>query len=517
MAKQVKGYEKTSMPAKARYGAAALAALITLFTLSCSGEKSAHAGADAAPPYEIVVTYLTFGQTPRDLALVEEEINKIAIPAVNARVSLYPMSIFEAATQSSLMISSGEKLDLLMCLFQGGPGNLVNNGQIIELDELYAKYGAGIKAAEGIAMAGGYFNGKLYAIPTEEKMGRQMGVMIRSDLLEKYPWNKKEWDMITCEDLDGLFKQVRSGEGEGIYMLNIVGSTLTTFENWNNVDSLGATLASGALMNGGLTGTNIVNVFATAEYKKNLEWFRKWYLAGYINKDCTTMTETVLDLYKTGRYLAALNPTEADMKAKYIQDTGVEVTAFNTVPPYARTGIYQISMWCVPVTGKDPETTFKFLNLMYESEAINNLLHNGIEGLHYVKTADWGIINMPEGVTMDTSGYYNPLGLWGDKSKRYNWPPVTADYFEELRNFNAGIDEKVSSKALGYSFNSFPVRTEYAAVNDVMTQYRAGLESGSQDPEAVLPQFLSALEAAGIGKVIAENQKQLDAWLASRR
>ncbi|GHV71941.1 hypothetical protein AGMMS49928_26340 [Spirochaetia bacterium] len=230
----------------------------------------------------------------------------------------------------------------------------------------------------------------------------------------------------------------------------------------------------------------------------------------------TTMTDQGIELMKTGRYFAALNATEADMKTKYIQDTGMGFLAFNTVPPFARTGIYQISVWCIPVTCKDPETTFKFLNLMYESEAVNNLLHNGIEGMHYVKTGEWGIINWPEGVTAQTSGYYNPLGLWGDKSKRYNWPPVTGEYFDQLKTFNNSIDGKVASKALGYTFNSFPVRTEYAAVNDVMSQYRAGLESGSLDPETGLPQFLNALQAAGIDRVIAENQKQLDAWLGSR-
>jgi putative aldouronate transport system substrate-binding protein len=228
------------------------------------------------------------------------------------------------------------------------------------------------------------------------------------------------------------------------------------------------------------------------------------------------MTESNLDLMKSGRYFGGLNATEADMKAKYIVDTTYDVTAFNTIPPYAMTSIYQISQWAIPITCEDPETTFKFLNLMYKSEEIINLLHNGIEGVHYVKTDNWGIIDYPPGVSFATTGYYNPLGLWGDKSRKYQWPPISANYFEELRAFNAGIDARVSSKVLGYCFNSFPVRTEYAAVSDVITQYQAGLESGSLDPAVVLPQFLDALRVAGIDRVIAENQKQLDVWLAQQ-
>jgi putative aldouronate transport system substrate-binding protein len=494
--------------------AALLAALpAALLLLSCGGGKPAEPGAASAEPYEVVMTYLTFGITPRDIALVEEAVNRISVPAINVKLSMYPLSAFEAATKTNLMISSGEKLDLMMVAFQeGGPANYVNSGQILELDELYAKYGGDIAKAEGIAMAGGYFNNALYAVPSEEKFARQSGVLLRTDMLAKYPLPKKEYDLVSYEDLDALFGRVRAGEGENFYMLAIASSNSTTF--FHPVDILGAGLGSGGLMNGGLDNTRVVNVFAAPEYKEHLKWMRKWYLAGYWARDCVTMTESNLDLMKTGRYLGQFGSTEADMKFRYSQDTTWDLTVFNLTKPYAMTSIYQISVWTIPITSEDPEAAFKFLNLMYKSEEINNLLHYGIEGLHYVKTSDKGIITFPEGVTVENSGYNVSLGLYGDKSIRYQYAPIPPSYFDELAAFNAGIDGSVTSKALGYCFNSFPVRTEYAAVNAVISQYRPGLETGSQDPDAVLPQFLADLKAAGIDRVIAENQKQLDEWLA---
>jgi putative aldouronate transport system substrate-binding protein len=512
MLKNIWNRNRPKSPAGLRIGLGMGAGLLAAF-LSCGQAKAPEGETASKEPYEIVATYMTFLGTPRDLPLVEEEINKITVPAINARLSLFPLTFFEAASKTNLMISSGEKLDLMMVLFQGGPVNYVNNGQIIELDELFVKYGEDIARAEGIAMAGGYMDNILYAIPSEEKFARQNGILMRGDLLAKYSFAKNEWDMVNYEDLDTLFARVRAGEGENLYMFPLSGSPFTTFTNFHTVDVLGTGLASGGLMNGGLDNTTVVNVFTTPEYKKHLEWFRKWYLAGYWPRDCVTMTDVLMDLMRGGRYFAALNATEADMKAKFMQDSGLDVRAFNTVKPYAMTSIYQISVWTIPITCEDPETTFKFLNLMYKSEEINNLLHNGIEGLHYVKTGDWGIIDFPEGLNAETSGYYNPLGLWGDKSIRYQWPPITAGYFEELKTFNASVDNTMASKALGYCFNSYPVRTEYAAVNDVISQYQAGLETGSLDPETALPQFLAALNAAGIDKVIAENQKQLDTWL----
>ena len=42
------------------------------------------------------------------------------------------------------------------------------------------------------------------------------------------------------------------------------------------------------------------------------------------------------------------------------------------------------------------------------------------------------------------------------------------------------------------------------------------LNCGALDPEKALPEFLSALEAAGMDKILEEQQKQFDIWLAEQ-
>lgn len=49
-----------------------------------------------------------------------------------------------------------------------------------------------------------------------------------------------------------------------------------------------------------------------------------------------------------------------------------------------------------------------------------------------------------------------------------------------------------------------------------IAQYSGIIAAGAQDPAEVLPKFLENLNAAGIDKVIAEKQSQLDAWLAEQ-
>jgi putative aldouronate transport system substrate-binding protein len=50
----------------------------------------------------------------------------------------------------------------------------------------------------------------------------------------------------------------------------------------------------------------------------------------------------------------------------------------------------------------------------------------------------------------------------------------------------------------------------------VINEYFPGLQTGSMDPETELPKFIQKLKAAGIDKIVAAEQEQLNAWLAQQ-
>ena len=99
--------------------------------------------------------------------------------------------------------------------------------------------------------------------------------------------------------------------------------------------------------------------------------------------------------------------------------------------------------------------------------------------------------------------------MLGNQFLSYIWNGDDPKLWEKMNAFNKSA---VMSKALGFSFNAEPVKTEVAAVTNVQNQYKVGLETGTLDPEVKLPEFVKALKAAGIEKIIAEKQKQLDEW-----
>ena len=77
------------------------------------------------------------------------------------------------------------------------------------------------------------------------------------------------------------------------------------------------------------------------------------------------------------------------------------------------------------------------------------------------------------------------------------------------------IKNAVQSPAFGFVFDSSSVKTEVSAVGNVITQYFNALTNGELDPDIYIDEFNAKLKDAGVETIIAEKQKQLDAWKAN--
>ena len=69
---------------------------------------------------------------------------------------------------------------------------------------------------------------------------------------------------------------------------------------------------------------------------------------------------------------------------------------------------------------------------------------------------------------------------------------------------------------LGFAFDSSSVLTEKANVNAVISEYHVPISTGSVDLEEYIPKYREALINAGIEKILAEQQRQLDEFLRAK-
>jgi len=469
-----------------------------------SGSTSAASGG-AGEPYELTMAYFTLGSVPKDQLLVQEEINKITKAKLNTTVKLLPISFSAWQNQINLMLTSNEKLDL-MPILGTTYANQVAKGQLVELDDLLAKDGTGIIEALGPDYASAaMINGKTYGVPSIRDLAQSYGFEIRKDLVDKYNLNLGQLKKL--EDLEPILKTIKDNEPSMIPLVSPAGSS-PILNTWSTRDALGDDM--GVLLNNG-QDLKVVDWFETEEYAATLKLMREWYKAGYIGKDAVTNKESTSDQIKGGKGAGNL----ANMKPGYdIQESrqaGMPIVSVEMMSPVAKTSTVTNIMWGIAKNSNKPERAMQVLNLMYTDKDIVNLLDWGVEGKHYVKVSD-NVIDYPQGVNAGNVGYAGTGWLFGNQFLSYVFKGDDEQLWEKMKAFNTNA---IKSKALGFTFDSTSVKTEFAAVSNVISQYRLALENGALDPDKVLPEFIKKLKDAGIDKIIAEKQKQLDAWAAA--
>lgn len=439
---------------------------------------------------------------------VVAEFNKLTTEKIGAKVEVTFINFGSWFDQINLMLSGGGEVDMFP-VFVTPLSSFVNKGQLMALDDLMEQYGSGIReAVDESYIECGRVDGKLYGITTNRDLAAYYGIYMRKDLCEKYNIDYENMDSL--EKVEAALRVIKENEPD-IYPLATSNSG-NIIERWG-WDSLGDDL--GVLMDYG-QNLDVVNLYETQEFASFVQTTRRWAEDGLIMPDPLNSTETGNDIIKAGKAFAEMAALKPGYEAQAQKATGYEIVSSQIIKPYAITSNVQKVMWTITNTCENPDKAMQILNMMYSDPEVSNLLIYGIEGKHYkiVNEAD-GVIGYPEGVTRDNTGYIGELGwAWPNEFIAYVWEGDEADIWQQQDAFNRNA---LKSKALGFVFNSEPVKTEYTVCTNVVAKYLNGLLCGALDPEEALPKFNQELKDAGIEKIIEEKQKQLDAWEASNK
>ncbi|MEK4460590.1 MULTISPECIES: ABC transporter substrate-binding protein [Paenibacillus] len=478
---------------------------------SKSGESGSQGTGNSAKPDEIVYAFPVYGNIPKDMQVIEDEVNKISVKEINVKVKLLPISGGNWGQQINLMISGGEKLDVMPNL--GSFNSMIAQKTLLDITDLIEKHGQGIKSAIGENfLKGTTVDGKVYGVTVGNGKAAVPNIAMRKDILDKYGLNIDSVN--TIEDITKIYDVVSKKEPQMAMLVPSGTGNVTTVPSsilfQSTYDNLGDGL--GVLL--GNDNTKVVNLYETEEYTSLLKTVRDWYQKGYVLRDAATTTETATNLLKAGKGFSEFIGGEVGLDTQLERNTGHPFVTKKLQDALITSGTIQSLTWVIPVTSKNPEAAVKFLNLTYTNADVINLIDWGIEGKHYEKKQD-GTIGYPSGVDASNTGY--GLGqdwLMGNQLIAHVWEGNDPSSYDTLKKNNKTAPISI---ALGFSYDSSKVKTEIANVNNVIDQYRPGLDTGSMDPDKYLPVFNAKLKAAGLNKIIAEKQKQLDAWYAANQ
>lgn len=464
---------------------------------------------DSGEMYDVVMQLPVIGDAPVGLEDVEAAINEIT-KEIGVTLTLEPVNAFNLATETSLAISSGEKLDLCLSLFSG-VSSLVNTGSIIDLSELLENEGKDVASVCGIQMAGGMYDGKYYGIPSAYINGNNLAFVCRKDILDKYGITIEKDKVYTVEEFEDIFATIKSGEGDSFYIMAGGYDGDLPLKGLVPYDDLLA--GCGLMFTDGYDSEEIVNYYASDEYKEYADRMYDWAQKGYFSPDASTTTEVAATQIGSGKYLGTFANDSGLTAADYGQMTGTEMVCITMREAFSTTKEFQSVLWSIPTTCENPQKTMAFMSLLYTNEDLANLLLYGLEGVSYEvveEDADGKVIQPLDGKNIDEVPYWCQFGVFGNRLKVAVTAPNTTKTNEKLQEFSDNI--KYQSPALGFVCNFDNVSTEYSAVNAVIEQHRSILNTGAVNPAEQLPIFLNSLNDAGIDKIVEDVRAQFNEW-----
>lgn len=474
--------------------------------------------ATVPPPPPVELLYLFPNNTQADRPLVQDAMNEILKAKINATIKLQDFSWADFNTKIQLMNSSGEKYDLAFTSFWYNIYEKnVQDGVFVAVDDLlktigkdvYASMNAGVWKATKI-------DGKTYAVPNNQIMAFPTGFDVRKDLADKYGLDVPK--IKEYAETEPFLAAVKAGENMVPIAANADNPCGQLWKRGFHGSSLDNIL--GAHANGYTISVHADDPQAKAfsiaweddNFGEAVRLARKWYLAGYYDKDITPNTEVMAAIRAGKKAIAYNDATKPGNALEKKASWGFEMLCQTTQDPVLNTSGIRATMTAIGVNAHSAEAAMRYLNEINTNVELYNLLCKGIEGKHWV----WvdkakKVIGFPAGVTAQTSGY-NPNTDWmfGNQFNAYYVDIAQVGAWEETQKIN---DTAFKSVLLGFSFNQEPVKTEIAQVQAAAGEMEVPLMRGMLDPETALPKFQKSLKDAGIDVVIAEMQKQIDAWL----
>lgn len=497
---------------------------MSLAACGSSGSGSAAAGGSSASsePTTVTVYCMSFNNIPEDseVTRVENLMNDYlakTYPDDNIAIDIKLFGPAEYTQKVQLAMQSGDKID---AFFERALANDVASDMLAPMNDLLEKYGQEVTAKlkedfDENPYTATTINGTIYAVPANKGMALNGNLIWDDDIAQAAGVDMSTVNSI--EDLEAVFEQVHAYDPNIVcYAPNNQGDTSLIrpiLRSEEKIDCLNDTdYYAGVSMNGDSTVTNL---YASDAFMEKCKLMREWNQKGYLQADAATTTSTAPELFSAGRCFSTIDAYGGDSAGAVLSlSSGHNLKSkilynfyFDSASVYVDFGIAS--------TSKVPEAAMKMINRLWTDEYLINTFLYGEEGVDYVKPdADhWAY---PDGKDATIVGYTAALctGVIGSESLQYQ--PVGTDIADIQLKLKHN-KESERSPFFGFMFDASGVTTEMSAIANVYNQYVPGLICGTVDPETTMPEFLNALDAAGINTVIQAKQEQLDAWIAAQK
>lgn len=481
-------------------------------TESASTPAPAETGIDTSKKVEL--QFYMLGDAPKDLPIIQDEINKMAQEELNATVKFNYTSWTDWDQKYKLLLSSGQAIDLIFTADWTQYQSYAKRGAFLAIDDLLPKAAPELQKFVPESMWEDVkVDGKIYTVPATYKEYVTNGFVYREDLRKKYdlpvPKDLASYeaymDGIVANEPDLMPMSLNSDIGNNLHYI------------YTELNKMVGALPYGMGVKYE-SPTTVYSYWGSDEQKEELKTMKRWADKGFIPKNVLNIKDTMQDPITSGKAASMFgdNPTRYnDMKMK-ISTTHPEwelaYSPFGLTTGYA-TPVHPIhNGFAIPKSSKIPERALAFYEKLVLDKRYNLLTQYGIEGRNY--TVENGYYKL---VGTSTSNGFSREGMngWAWRNPEYM---LFDQGFDGVKAIFDELDKiQKPDLFLGFAEDYSSYQAEKAALEQVEKQYLFPLQAGLvEDIDKGLDTFLQKAKQAGLEKIQAEWTKQWNAYVAEK-
>ena len=469
---------------------------------------SACAPAQEKTPVHLVWWMMTGSEAPVDWPEVEEALNAYSAEKIGVTCEFK----YYDASQIALVSQTGEYFDIAFTSdWWNDFATNVSQGMFRDLKDDLDDYPALRDSVMEIAWQAAGRDGGIYAIPHMKDIAAEIFWILDSDYFLRRKGFPQETH-IAFEDIEPYLEAYKQDYPED-YPIRISYGGLTSWQeglaDWLNTTYLIALDWDAAGTPDEYTVRSALEIPA---WRDRLRTVHKWYRKGYINPDAAvteSMPRSQAGVVQTGQgwFGAETIWSNAAKRPVYI-------ASFDG--PNMSTGSVRGSMTAVSSFTPHWREALALIQLMNTDPWYRETVRYGIEGKHYTRNPDGTVTRTQRGMTnmaveAYAQGHYTLGAL---EASPFPEVPTDPDQWTKLM---AHYEEDAQvSRALGFVPDITPVETECLAIRSIIEEYRRELYTGTSDPDQVIPLMLNRMREAGLDRVLAELQRQLDDFIEKR-
>jgi ABC-type sugar transport system, periplasmic component len=384
----------------------------------------------------------------------------------------------------------------------------------MNLDDLLPKYAPDLyKAYQGSgALEAAKSKGHIVALPWTMTQSTRPFFQWRGDLAKQAGLNIDPASVKTVEDVDALVQKLKSAFPDR-KILEV--ADIATWELKYSQSALSHNYVFD-LTDGKCTA---IPLEQTPAFKEMAEQAQKWQNDGIIWKDVLTdktdhnqMIDQGLLITKWGTHeYANQNRAWSEKGAYWASNPLYNDSKYANRSPLA-------NVVAIPRTSENPERTLMFLNMLQTDKDLYDMVMYGIKGETYNLDGDAAVY--PSGMTTANSNYMDWGGRWAFWKPEFMRPDSTygkgfwikeADYVKSNTN-------NVVSPLEGFNFDVDSINNEVSQRDQIFDDANKLIQVGlAGDPDKAVDDLIQKEKDAGVDKVTAELQKQIDAFLTAKK